>query len=95
VQQPDNEAYRRDKPGEFDKNFKDGPGSAEKYGVLEQYKVLNGGVLIALDGVSFFGKSAVRTLSAPDEERENGLSPQHDGGGYSAPRRGCGAASGA
>jgi hypothetical protein len=30
----------------------------------------------------------VRTLSAPDEERENGLLPQHDGGGYSASRRG-------
>lgn len=60
-------------PGEFDWNFRDGLGLSEKYDVLERYRVLDGGVLIALDGVSFFGKSALRTLSAPDEERENGL----------------------
>ncbi|GHU39466.1 hypothetical protein FACS1894190_04260 [Spirochaetia bacterium] len=41
------------KPEEFDENFKDGIGLAEKYGVFEQYKVLDGGVLIALDGVWF------------------------------------------
>jgi hypothetical protein len=38
-------------PGEFDENFRDGLGLAEQYGVLEQYQVLDGGVLIALDGV--------------------------------------------
>jgi hypothetical protein len=68
---------------------------AEKYGVLERYRVPVGGVLIALDCVSFFGKSAVRTLFTPHDERENNLVSQHDGDGYSAPRRGCGAASGA
>ncbi|GHT84719.1 hypothetical protein FACS1894137_08110 [Spirochaetia bacterium] len=29
------------KPEEFDENFKDGIGLAEKYGVFEQYKVLD------------------------------------------------------
>jgi hypothetical protein len=38
-------------PSEFDANFRDGLGLTEKYGVLEQYKVLDGGVLISLDGV--------------------------------------------
>jgi hypothetical protein len=40
-------------PQEFDDNFKGGVKLAEEYGVLEQYKVLDGGVLIAIDGVWF------------------------------------------
>ena len=45
---------------EFDNNFKDGIALAEKYGVLEQYKVLDGGVLIAMDGVWFHSSEKVR-----------------------------------
>jgi hypothetical protein len=40
-------------PELFDKNFKTGIRQAEGYGVLEQYRVLEGGVLLAVDGVWF------------------------------------------
>jgi hypothetical protein len=40
-------------PEEFDGNFKIGIEQARKYGVLEQYRVLDGGFLIAIDGVWF------------------------------------------
>jgi hypothetical protein len=40
-------------PEECGENFKEGIALAEEYGCLEQYKVLDGGVLIALDGVWF------------------------------------------
>jgi hypothetical protein len=47
-------------PGEFDGNFRDGLGLAEQYGVLEQYQVLDGGVLLALDGVWYHSSEKVR-----------------------------------
>jgi hypothetical protein len=47
-------------PGEFDENFRDGLSLAEKYGVLEQYQVLDGGVLIALDGAWYHSSEKVR-----------------------------------
>ncbi|MDR1900961.1 MAG: hypothetical protein LBQ88_01580 [Treponema sp.] len=37
-------------PGVFDDNFRDGLSWAEENGVLEQYRVPDGGVLIAPDG---------------------------------------------
>ena len=40
-------------PEGFDENFKRGIEQAEEYGVLDQYRVLDGGVLIAVDGVWF------------------------------------------
>jgi hypothetical protein len=40
-------------PEVFYKNFETGIEQAEKYEVLEQYRVLDGGVLIAVDGVWF------------------------------------------
>jgi hypothetical protein len=40
-------------PEGFDENFKAGIQQAEGYRVLDQYKVLDGGVLIAVDGVWF------------------------------------------
>jgi hypothetical protein len=40
-------------PELFDENFKAGIRQAEQYGVLEQYQVLSGGVLVAVDGVWF------------------------------------------
>ena len=40
-------------PEGFAENFKRGIEQAEKYGVLEEYRVLDGGVLIAVDGVWF------------------------------------------
>jgi hypothetical protein len=43
----------RVEPSWFDETFKEGMGQAEAYGVLDQYKVLDGGVLIAVDGVWF------------------------------------------
>ena len=46
-------------PDECAGNFKDGIRLAEEYGALEQYKVLNGGVLIALDGVWFHSSEKV------------------------------------
>lgn len=46
-------------PDEFDENFKDCIKMAEEYGVFEQYKVLDGGVLIALDGVWFHSSEKV------------------------------------
>jgi hypothetical protein len=47
-------------PGEFDWNFRDGLGFAEKYGVFEQYSVPAGGVLIALDGVWYHSSEKAR-----------------------------------
>jgi hypothetical protein len=47
-------------PGVFDENFRDGLRLAEEYGVLEQYQVLDGGVLIALDGVWYHSSEKVR-----------------------------------
>jgi hypothetical protein len=43
----------RVEPCGFDENFKGGIGQTEAYGVLEAYKVLDGGVLIGVDGVWF------------------------------------------
>jgi hypothetical protein len=40
-------------PREFDENFKDCVKLAQEYGVFEQYKALDDGVLIAFDGVWF------------------------------------------
>jgi hypothetical protein len=40
-------------------NFRDGLGLAEQYGVLDQYQVLDGGVLIALDGVWYHSSEKV------------------------------------
>jgi hypothetical protein len=40
-------------PEGFDENFKTGIRQAEEYGVLDQYRVLDGGVLVAVDGVWF------------------------------------------
>jgi hypothetical protein len=40
-------------PEGFDENFKRGIEQADRYGVLDQYRVLDGGVLIAVDGVWF------------------------------------------
>ncbi|MDR1229996.1 MAG: hypothetical protein LBK61_01200 [Spirochaetaceae bacterium] len=40
-------------PEVFNENFETGIEQAERYGVLEQYKVLDGGVLTAVDGVWF------------------------------------------
>jgi hypothetical protein len=40
-------------PSEFDENFKEGVKLAEELGVLDLYNVLDGGVLIAIDGVWF------------------------------------------
>jgi hypothetical protein len=45
--------------GEFDANFREGLCLAEKYGILDQYKVLDGGVLIALDGVWYHSSEKV------------------------------------
>ena len=46
-------------PGEFDENFKAGIGFVEKSGALEEYQVLDGGVLIPMDGVWFFSSKKV------------------------------------
>jgi hypothetical protein len=43
----------RVEPEGFEGNFKEGIRQAEEAGVLEQYRVLDGGVLIAVDGVWF------------------------------------------
>jgi hypothetical protein len=46
-------------PEEFDENFKEGISLAEQYGVFEPYKVLDGGVLIALDESWFHSSEKV------------------------------------
>jgi hypothetical protein len=46
-------------PEECEGNFKDALTLVAEYGILERYKVLNGGVLIALDGVWFHSSEKV------------------------------------
>jgi hypothetical protein len=59
-------------PGEFDRNFKYGLGLAEEYGVLDQYQVLDGGGLIAMDGVWYFALQAVRCEHCLHKTKEGG-----------------------
>jgi hypothetical protein len=49
----------RVEPEEFDENFKDGIRQADRYGVFEPYKVLDDGVLIAVDEVWFHSSEKV------------------------------------
>ncbi|GMO16398.1 MAG: hypothetical protein Ta2A_26030 [Treponemataceae bacterium] len=81
-------------PDECAENFKDGLKLAKESGVLEQYKALGGGVLIALDGVWFHSSKKVRCdhcLRITKGGRDDILS-QHDGSGAGAPRQRSGAA---